>query len=143
MLGTISQRLIVYQLRRRRHAARSPPPHGSWARRTVLAGGITVAIASRMRHYIDSLSSESVTVVPLVRWIFERRGSAITCEVDLNAAHTCDVAVIPHWNAASAVVEHFDGPIQAMERHAELAQELRNAGWVVTRHSARRRRESA
>ena len=87
-----------------------------------------------MRHYIDSIPIEPAPVVHLLRWIFERRGNAITCEVDMNATHSCDVSVIPHWNATSAVVEHFNGPVQAMERHAELAQELRDAGWVVTRH---------
>ena len=93
-----------------------------------------------MRHYINPIPSEPAPVVPLVRWIFERRGNAITCEVDMRETHACDVSVIPHWNAASAFVEHFDGPVHAMERHAELAQELRNAGWVVTRHLASDRR---
>ena len=87
-----------------------------------------------MRHYIDSIPTEPAPVVPLVRWIFERRGNAITCEVDMNETHTCNVSVIPHWNFESAFVEHFDGPVHAMERHAEVAQELRDAGWVVTRH---------
>jgi hypothetical protein len=93
-----------------------------------------------MRHYIDSIPTEPAPVIPLVRWILERRGNAITCEVDMNATHACNVSVIPHWNAASAFVEHFDGPVQAMERHAEVTQELRNAGWVVTRHLRSRQR---
>jgi hypothetical protein len=87
-----------------------------------------------MRHHIDSIPPDAAPVVPLLRWIFERRGDAITCEVDMNAGHACDVSVIPHWNAAAAFIEHFGGPVQAMERHAELAQELRDAGWVVTEH---------
>ena len=103
--------------------------------------GIAIApCAAIMRHYIDSIPTEPAPIVPLVRWIFERRGNAITCEVDMNETQTCDVSVIPHWDFASAFVEHFDGPIQAMERHAEVAQELRDAGWVVTRHLASRSR---
>lgn len=102
--------------------------------------GIAVAhCAGIMRHHIDSIPTEPAPVVPLVPWIFERRGNAITCEVDMNETHTCNVSVIIHWKFASAFVEHFDGPVQAMERHAEDAQELRSAGWIVTRHSRRGR----
>jgi hypothetical protein len=89
-----------------------------------------------MRHITDSIPSAPAPVVPLVRWVFEQQGNAITCEVDMEKTHAYDVSVIPHWNAAAALVEHFDGPVQAMERHAALAQELRDAGWVVTRHLA-------
>jgi hypothetical protein len=86
-----------------------------------------------MRHYTVSTGIRPAsTTIPLVRWIFERKGDAITCEIDMNEEHTCDVAVIPHWNAASSVVEHFNGPMGAMERHAELAMALREEGWTLT-----------
>jgi hypothetical protein len=70
--------------------------------------------------------------VPIVRWIFERNGNAITCEIDMNQGQTCDVALIPHWDAAASVIERFDGPMRAIERHAELAVALLEEGWTVT-----------
>jgi len=70
--------------------------------------------------------------VPIVRWIFERNGNAITCEIDMKEGRTCDVALIPHWDAAASVVERFDGPRRAIERHAELAVALLDDGWTVT-----------
>jgi hypothetical protein len=86
-----------------------------------------------MRHHTTvTASRHTLTAIPLVRWIFERNGNAITCEIDMNDEHTCEVAVIPHWDAASSVVEHFDGPMGAMERHAELAVALLEEGWTVT-----------
>jgi len=85
-----------------------------------------------MRHHRPSPVHRTPTAIPLVRWIFERNGNAITCEIDMNEKHTCDVAVIPHWDAAASVVEHFDGPMGAMERHAELAVALLEEGWTVT-----------
>jgi hypothetical protein len=39
-----------------------------------------IAVAHRagiMRHYIDSIPTEPAPVVPLVRWIFERRGTPL------------------------------------------------------------------
>jgi hypothetical protein len=126
---------------RGRHRVNTPETRGNRYVERQPEDGIAVAHrAGIMRHYIDSIQSEPTPVVPLVRWIFERPGNAITCEVDMTETHTCNVSVIPHWNSASAFVEHFDGPVQAMEHHAEVAQELRNAGWVVTRHLRSRQR---
>ena len=75
---------------------------------------------------------KDAATVPIVRWIFERNGDAITCEIDMNNGRTCDVALIPHWDAAASVVERFDGPMRAIERHAELAVALLDEGWTVT-----------
>ena len=67
----------------------------------------------------------------MVRWIFERNGSAITCEIEMTAERRCDVAIIPHWDAAASIVERFDGPMSAMARHAMLAKALLEDGWTV------------
>ncbi len=85
-----------------------------------------------MRHSTTSTASAHSTPISLIRWIFERNGNAITCEIDMSDRHTCDVAVIPHWDSAAAIIEHFDGPMGAMERHAELAVALLEEGWTVT-----------
>lgn len=87
-----------------------------------------------MRDHKQSV--RSAETAPLLRWVFERRGSTITCEVDVNDARACEVCLIPHWDVASSVVERFDGPMSALERHAELSRELRAAGWIVAEHTA-------
>jgi hypothetical protein len=69
--------------------------------------------------------------VPMLRWIFRRHTEMLTCEVDATAGDRWDVCVVPHWNVAGAVIERFDAPISALERHAEIARRLREAGWSV------------
>jgi hypothetical protein len=83
-------------------------------------------------HTKPSPFSHTPAAIPVLRWVFERHGIAITCGVDMNEANRCDVSVIPHWDLASCAVEHFDSPMAAIARHAELSLALREEGWVVT-----------
>lgn len=69
----------------------------------------------------------------MLRWIFRRRLAMVTCELDVNPAGGYDVCVVPHWDVSSSAVERFDAPASALQRHAELARCLREAGWMVTR----------
>ncbi len=71
---------------------------------------------------------------PILRWVFERDRNAITCELDVRANHTFEVCVVPHWDVSQTVIERFDVPTTAMLRHAEIASELRESGWVLTDH---------
>ena len=71
---------------------------------------------------------------PVLRWIFCRDNAAMTCEVRMRRTGACEVAVVPHWDPSQTRVEPFDGPAQALHRHAEIARELREAGWVVLDH---------
>jgi hypothetical protein len=73
------------------------------------------------------VSTESV---PMLRWVFQRDSEMLTCEVDA-AGRRWEVCVVPHWDVASAVIERFDQPLSALERHAEIARRLRDAGWSV------------
>ena len=85
----------------------------------------------------------AATPVPMVRWIFQRGGHLLTCEVDARSRHTFDVSVVPHWDVSSAVVERFDHAVTAMERHAAIAQSLRSHGWQVVRHATAHDRAAA
>lgn len=69
----------------------------------------------------------------MLRWIFLRHANAITCEVDFATDHY-EVSVIPHWDVSASAIERFDSAPHAMERHAELATSLREAGWAVVDH---------
>ena len=67
---------------------------------------------------------------PMLRWLFERRDSALTAEVDLTPSGTYELRVVPHWDVSRAVVEGFGGPVDALQRHAEIAKQLREVGWT-------------
>jgi hypothetical protein len=74
---------------------------------------------------------------PLLRWIFRRQGKSLTCAVDVRGnENSYDVCVVPHWNVSSSVVEVFDRPIHALQRHAQVSRSLREAGWVLAAHAA-------
>jgi len=72
-------------------------------------------------------TSESVRVL---RWVFRRHEAAITCEIDAVSDHVFDVCIVPHWDVSASTVERFDAAHRAFERHAEVAQRLRESGWV-------------
>jgi len=72
----------------------------------------------------------------MVRWIFQRDGSALTCRVDARARSSYDVLVVPHWNVSAAVVETLETPGRALQRHAEIAKRLREGGWLVAQRTA-------
>jgi hypothetical protein len=75
--------------------------------------------------------------VCLVRWIFQRSGNTLTCQVDASATRSSyDVAVVPHWNVAAAAVETVETPGRALQRHAEIAKHLRETGWLLAHHTA-------
>jgi hypothetical protein len=68
----------------------------------------------------------------LVSWVFHRDGHALTCAVEASDSRpSFDVCIVPHWDLASAAVEEFAGPSSALQRHAEIALQLRKAGWVA------------
>ena len=83
---------------------------------------------------------DSADTAPVVSWLFTRNGQALTCQVDQmdvrDAGSSYAVAVVPHWDIAQAVVEDVPTPASALQRHAQIALMLREAGWCVARRSA-------
>jgi len=67
---------------------------------------------------------------PVLRWMFERRDSALTAQVDVTASGMYELRVVPHWDESRAVIEPFVGPVDALQRHAEIARQLREVGWT-------------
>lgn len=80
---------------------------------------------------------------PLVEWIFQRESKSIACQLDARGHHSYELCMLPLWNPSAAVIEHFDAPLPAMMRHAQLAGDLREAGWMVVDHVAAARRDAA
>jgi hypothetical protein len=74
---------------------------------------------------------------PVVRWLFTRNGRALTCQVRTDGrGSSYEVAVVPHWDVDLSVVEQVETPVNALQRHAQIAMMLREAGWSVARRSA-------
>lgn len=68
----------------------------------------------------------------ILRWVFRRDDQAITCEIAANRRHSFKVSFVPHWDRSASVIERFDAAHDAFLRHAEVARELRETGWVRT-----------
>ena len=81
---------------------------------------------------MDNLNSEAMH---LLQWVFQRKGQTITCDLGASAVGAYEVSVIPHSDVSASVIETFEGAQRAFYRHAELAQQLREAGWVRARTS--------
>lgn len=72
--------------------------------------------------------------VPLLRWVMNRFGRMVTCELDATPDGHYEVCVVPHWDVQASVVQRFPNVMAALERHAEIARALRDAGWTVLEH---------
>ena len=67
----------------------------------------------------------------MLRWLLRSGAAALACEVGMNADRTFDVRVVPSSGSRDAIVERYPGLVAAMERHAEIANALRDSGWQV------------
>ena len=73
---------------------------------------------------------------PLIRWAFERDQHYVTCGVSMSPdGPFYEVATTPLWSPEDLVVERFDTPIGAMQRHAAIVESLRDAGWTLSAYS--------
>lgn len=70
----------------------------------------------------------------VLSWVLQKDAHALTCELTARADRSYDVIVVPHWDIAASAVEHFAALPEALLRHAEIARQLRESGWVVTSH---------
>lgn len=81
--------------------------------------------------------SNAQPVAPIVRWQFERGDRRLTCMVHA-APITCsyEVATVPLWDVGRAAIETFKSPCAALERHAAIAADLREAGWTLAAYTS-------
>jgi hypothetical protein len=81
-------------------------------------------------------TAANIRRVPVVRWQFEREGRHLTCGVlKASGDRQYEVAMMPSWNARGSVVERFQTPLSALRRHAEIVEQLRDAGWQVSAYT--------
>ena len=72
----------------------------------------------------------------LVRWTFQRRRAAITCQVDARGRSAFDVALVPHADVSGTIVETVGSPARALQLHAEIAKHLVENGWSLVQRTA-------
>jgi hypothetical protein len=88
-------------------------------------------------HAKAPMQSEMRDTVPMICWMFQRRDDAVTCEVDFDPRRSrYDLYVTaPRGSSDDPFVERFDRASAALQRHAEIASMLRQAGWTVSGYS--------
>ena len=72
----------------------------------------------------------------LLTWTFRRGGQFLTCELLCTSDQQYAVIVIPHWSAGTALVEQLANSVDAFQRHAALAMQLRQQGWSVAAYAS-------
>ena len=78
--------------------------------------------------------------VQMLCWMFQRRNNAVTCEVDFDARHPAyEVYVTPPRGSSGVHVERFDRAAGALQRHAQIVAQLRQAGWTLAGYGHQRR----
>jgi len=79
----------------------------------------------------------------LLRWVFLKGRTIISCAVRLDGPHCYDVCVVPHADLAATVIERYRRASEASARHAEIAQHFRDAGWILIRERSAEPRTAA
>ena len=67
----------------------------------------------------------------LLRWTFLRGNELLTCQLHRRRGGLYRLSLIPHSGNGRSTVEAFASTLPALHRHAEIAAELRQAGWTV------------
>jgi hypothetical protein len=92
----------------------------------------SLLMSNRLMKHLSS-SDDST---PLLRWQFARGNHSLTCRIDLEPETACyDVSTLPHWDLRRAAIETFEAPTEALQRHAVIAAQLRDAGWTITSYT--------
>jgi len=67
----------------------------------------------------------------LLRSVFRRGTEMVTCAVKaINHESAYEVRIVPQSGRAADIVERFSASTRAVVRHAEIAVQLRESGWV-------------
>ena len=77
-------------------------------------------------------SNESQCVV---RWTFLRGNDLLTCQIHRQAGRGFRLSIVPYSPKGMSGVQNFGSIFSALQRHAAIAAELRQAGWTVVAYS--------
>jgi hypothetical protein len=70
----------------------------------------------------------------LLSWTFRRGTQFLTCELLCTADNKYAVFITP-YNGGAVVVEELSNGVNAFQRHAALALQLRQQGWSVVAYA--------
>ena len=73
----------------------------------------------------------------MLRWVLANGPAAIACEVAALADHAFALRVMPLSSPGEGFVELFCTATSALERHADITEQLRDAGWHTDHLTAR------
>ena len=65
----------------------------------------------------------------MLRWVLANGPAAIACEIDAITEHAFALKIISLSSPEEGFVELFCTATSAMERHADITERLRDAGW--------------
>lgn len=71
----------------------------------------------------------------MVRWQFRLKNRLLTVGVAKTGAAGYSVVTIPHFNVKKGTVEIYRDLVTALQRHAALANQLRNDGWSINSYT--------
>ena len=71
----------------------------------------------------------------LLAWTFRRDAHFLTCELLRTSDGQYAVIVTPHWDGGTTIVEQLSNGVNAFQRHAALALQLRQQGWGVVAYA--------
>src|SRR5687768_3901655 len=71
----------------------------------------------------------------VVRWTFLRGNELLTCQIHRQPGRRFRLSLVPFTAKGSSAVETFGSIFGALQRHADLAVALRQAGWTVVAYS--------
>jgi phage head maturation protease len=71
----------------------------------------------------------------LVRWELAQADKHVMCGIQRKAS-LYEVSTVPLWAIGKSAVETFSCATAALRRHAEIAANLREAGWTVAAYTS-------
>jgi hypothetical protein len=100
------------------------------ARRT---GGISLEEETDMKN--SAPTPTTLSPQRLLAWTFRRGAHFLTCELLCTSDRHYAVIATPHWSGGTAVVQQLPSGVQAFQRHAAVAMQLRQQGWSVVAYA--------
>lgn len=71
----------------------------------------------------------------MLRWQFRMRHRLLTCGITKAGPNGFAVVTLPHWDVQNGMVETYPNSASALQRHAEIAHQLRSAGWSIASYT--------
>jgi hypothetical protein len=71
----------------------------------------------------------------VVRWTFLRGNDLLTCQIHRQSGGRFRLSLVPFSPKGMSGVQNFGSIFSALQRHAAIAADLRQAGWQVVAYS--------